>query len=87
MKLLTYNLKINLGLPEFKWALFCYLMKVFSVGIFTTSIICKFNLIFSDLVWLLKNPAKTKVFLSRKVKFCMINLETHSYQTEKNAGR
>jgi hypothetical protein len=22
----------------------------------------KFNLIFSDLVWLLKNPAKTKVF-------------------------
>jgi hypothetical protein len=22
----------------------------------------KFNMIFSDLVWLLKNPAKTKVF-------------------------
>jgi hypothetical protein len=31
MKLFTYILKINLGLPELKWALFCYLMKVFSV--------------------------------------------------------
>ncbi len=39
MKLFTYILKINLGLPEFKWALFCYLMKVFSVGIATTSIV------------------------------------------------
>ncbi len=39
MKLFTYILKINLGLPEFKWALFCYLIKVFSVGIFTTNIV------------------------------------------------
>jgi hypothetical protein len=34
MMLFTYILKI-LGLPEFK----CYLMKVLSVGIFTTSIV------------------------------------------------
>jgi hypothetical protein len=38
MKLFTYILKINLGIPEFKWALSCYLMKVFSVGILTTNI-------------------------------------------------
>jgi hypothetical protein len=38
MKLFTYILKINLGLPEFKWVLFCYLKKVFSVGILTTNI-------------------------------------------------
>ena len=44
---------------------------------------CKFNLIFSDLVWLLKNPAKTKVFLR---KFCVVNLETHNYQTRKCRG-
>jgi hypothetical protein len=58
-------------------------------GFFTGNIYykhCKFNLIFSDLVWLLKNPAKTKVFLSRKVKFCMVNLETHSFQTKKTQG-
>jgi hypothetical protein len=39
MKLLTYILKINLCLPEFKWALFCHFMKVFSLGIFTTNIV------------------------------------------------
>jgi hypothetical protein len=37
----------------------------FYEGFFTGNIYykhCKFNLIFSNLVWLLKNPAKTKVF-------------------------
>jgi hypothetical protein len=29
----------------------------------------KFNLIFSDLVWLLKNPAKTKVLYLGKLNF------------------
>jgi hypothetical protein len=54
MKLFTYILKINLGLPEFKWALFLSYGGFFSGNIYYKH--CKFNLIFSDLVWLLKNP-------------------------------
>jgi hypothetical protein len=81
MKLLTYNL----GLPEFKWGLFCYLMKVFSVGIFTTSIV---NSIWYFPIWFgcLKILPRQEFFLSRKVKFYMVNLETHSYQTKKPQG-
>jgi hypothetical protein len=46
---------------------------------------CEINLIFSNLVGCLKILPRQK-FLSRKVKFCMVNLETHSYQKKKLQG-
>jgi hypothetical protein len=69
MKLLTYILEINLGLPEFKWALFISYEDFFSGNIYYNIVnsIRYFPIWFGCLKFL-----PNQKFLSRKVKFCMV---------------